>query len=111
MVANEGQVVTDDNTASEGDADREAFVMAVSQPDRVRVVSVRATQRQQAEVSRTVGSERMVFFHDFVAVEPECVAHKLHDLMMWHRDVCLCPFGRVYSPQLLVADRVCASMN
>jgi hypothetical protein len=53
----------------------------------------------------------MVLFHDFVAVESERVAHKLHDLMVGHGDVGLCPFGRGHSPQLVVADRVRASVD
>src|SRR5262245_13535737 len=43
VVADECDVVTDDDTASEGDSDREALVMAVAQAHRVRVVPVVAT--------------------------------------------------------------------
>jgi hypothetical protein len=44
VVADEGEVITDDDAASECNADREAFVVAVAQPHGVIVVPIRAAQ-------------------------------------------------------------------
>ena len=75
MVGDEGGVVANEDAAAEGDADRQALIVAVPEPDHVFVAGVGAPDGEDAEVAVAVWRHAMVLLTDLMAV----VAEAVHD--------------------------------
>src|SRR4051794_31169057 len=87
MIRTEGEVIADKDARAEGNADGQALVMRVSKTQHIGIVTVRATQAQDAKVAHPVRRCRMVLFSDFVLIEAQRVAHQLHDLVVRYGNV------------------------
>src|SRR5205823_3661848 len=78
LVGDEREVIADENARAETDADGETPIMAVSQPERVLVAGVGASERQEAEVPGAVVRHAMMLGDDLVAVHAECCADEVY---------------------------------
>ena len=93
VIAAEGEVVADEDTAAEADPARELLVVAVSQSHHVGVIAIGALQHQDAEVAHPVRGDRMVLFGDLMAEIAERIANHVHHVMMGDRHVRLRRLG------------------